>query len=44
MFPNTTRVAMYGTSYVRKLFLEMERLHYNMSGRGVCNNIHGVGS
>jgi hypothetical protein len=38
-FPNATRLVMYGSSYTRELFLEMERLHYNISTRNVCDNL-----
>jgi len=38
-FPNATRLVLYGSSYTRELFLEMERLHYNISTRTVCDNL-----
>lgn len=38
-FPKSTTVAMYGSSYTREIFLEMERLHYNISTYNTCNNL-----
>lgn len=38
-FPNATRLAIYGSSYTRELFLDMERVHYNISKRNICDNL-----
>jgi hypothetical protein len=34
---NGIDMAMYGTSHLRELYLEMERLHFRISTRNVCN-------
>ena len=35
-YSNNIMLAMYGSSYTRVIFLELERLHYNISTRNTC--------
>jgi hypothetical protein len=37
-FPKDTTLAMYGSDHTKELFLEMERLHYNISTRNTCED------
>jgi len=38
-FPDHLQIVFYGSSFTRSLFLDMERLHFNISTRKVCDNL-----